>query len=480
MKKLFSKTVHCNWLREKQKILANKLTQLALFRSAYIINPALTPNSNESWKTNSSDFAKFEKFEPVEYITNHIKEFPDSEGAFFVANLEKLNSQKKIWSNELPEIKPFYAVKCNADIGILKRLVKLGTGFDCASKAEIQNMLDLGASPNDIIFAHPCKQISHIKYAREVGVKITTFDNEHELHKMKEFYPDCRLLLRIHVDDSNSVCQLGTKFGARKEVIKNLIEEAKRLELNLIGVSFHVGSGCLDANAYYNAIRDAKLTFEMAKEAGFDLKTLDIGGGFPGYNDGSVEFEVIAKRIRESLDKFFSEERKNSHFKIIAEPGRYFAAGVLSLATIVTSKRDLKHTKERMFYLNDGVYGSFNCLMFDHVELPYPKVVRTNRNNGTNTKHNNEVQLNRDENLYPSSLWGPTCDSMDCLSKNIMLPDLNINDWLVFENMGAYTSAAASTFNGFPKSSVVYKEERNNASEYFKKIRKMNDDFSLS
>ena len=95
-------------------------------------------------------------------------------------------------------------MKCNNEPAILDLLAKHGLGFDCASKGEIQTILNLGVPPERIIFANPCKQPSHIKHAAEGNVSMMTFDNEQELHKIKSIYPDAELVIRIMVDDSKS------------------------------------------------------------------------------------------------------------------------------------------------------------------------------------------------------------------------------------------------------------------------------------
>lgn len=105
------------------------------------------------------------------------------------------------------EQSPFYAVKCNTDPQVLKTLVPLCTGFDCASMGEISTMLDLGVAPEHIIFANPCKPPAHIKYARDHGIHLMTFDNADELRKVQAINPQAKMVLRIITDDSKSVCR---------------------------------------------------------------------------------------------------------------------------------------------------------------------------------------------------------------------------------------------------------------------------------
>jgi ornithine decarboxylase len=92
----------------------------------------------------------------------------------------------------MPRVLPFYAVKCHPEPAVLRLLIAMGAGFDCASQGELQMMLDLGVHPSRIIFAHPCKRPCDIRFARERGVTLTTFDTESELHKMAALFPGFR------------------------------------------------------------------------------------------------------------------------------------------------------------------------------------------------------------------------------------------------------------------------------------------------
>lgn len=112
-------------------------------------------------------------------------------------------------------------------------------------------------------------------------------------------------------------------------------------------------------------------------------------------------------------------------------------------------EKKVSQEKSFMYYINDGVYGSFNCLLFDHAQA-FPKVLGVK---SRPVRHKDSAWLG---DWYDCSVWGPTCDSMDCISKTARLPELHIGDWLYFEEMGAYTLAAASRFNGFDLSRVYY------------------------
>jgi ornithine decarboxylase len=273
---------------------------------------------------------------------------PDAEKAFFVADLSCVYNQHQRFKHLLPEVEPFYgkfsamivllgsfrfiAVKCNPDPYVLRLLAGLGANFDCASNGEIANVLSTGVvEPSRIIFANPCKAASHLKQAARAGVDLMTFDNADELHKIARVHPSARLVLRILTDDSKALCPLGLKFGAPLASVPCLLAKARELELNVVGVSFHVGSGCYDSSAYGDAVARARVAFDMGCAAGFHFDLLDVGGGFEDHT-----FESTAATLRDAIDTHFPER---SGLRIIAEPGRYYVSRAFSLAANIIARR---------------------------------------------------------------------------------------------------------------------------------------------
>jgi ornithine decarboxylase len=312
----------------------------------------------------------------------------------------------------------------------------LGTGFDCASKAEIDLILKMGIAPSRIIYAQPCKTKSYIRHAAQQGVKQMTFDNADELYKTKAFFPDAELFLRILTDDSSSLCRLSLKFGASLDCTQELLQLAKDLDLNVVGVSFHVGSGASDPHSFTKAVQDSRTVFDQAHEIGYDLKTLDVGGGFT-----SETFEEMASVLSKALDDHFPP-----HIRIIGEPGRYYVSSAFTLACNVIARRDILDAAtgitSYMLYLNDGVYGNFSSIIFDH-QQPVPQILATRR-----------CELEAQNTEY--SVWGPTCDGIDRISASCFFHlKLDVGDWLFFEDMGAYTKCSATRFNGFTDSHEV-------------------------
>lgn len=382
----------------------------------------------------------------TETIANEVQLQVDSgaEDPFYIIDLLAARDKVALWRALLPEVKPFYAVKCNPDVQLLSVLAEEGLGFDCASEAEIKLLLDLDVDPSRILYANPCKQPSQLRRAAEWNCNFTVFDGEEELVKTARLHPGAGLLLRIQVDDSRSACVLSDKYGAPIDQVPFLLQRARELNLNVRGVSFHVGSGGSGSDtpdAFVDAVARADHVFDLAREAGMSMDVLDIGGGFPGVDTEQLAFADIAAALRVALRRHFPASRG---VEVIAEPGRYIAATSHTLAANIIGKKTEHATEDTpartMYYINDGLYGSFNCVLYDHAEPDF-KVLDP----GSDASP-----------LQPCSIWGPTCDGLDCVSREAMLPDLEVGEWLYFPNMGAYTAAAGSNFNGMPTPDKYY------------------------
>jgi len=372
-------------------------------------------------------------------IINDFLEDNPSERAFYIIDLGEITSSYSTWTKLLPDVKPYYAVKCNPNPVLLDVLASLGANFDCASENEMKTIIEITKDPSRIIFANPCKMSSQIRYARANDVDLMTFDCEEELYKIKLYHPYAKLILRLAVDDSKSKCQFNKKFGCKLEQVEELLKIAKTLKIEVVGFSFHVGSGCTSADNFYDAIKTCREATDIANEMDITISMIDIGGGFPGV-DRNIKFEDIANSINTGIHDFFGEDLENESVQFIAEPGRYFAEKTHTLVLNVIGKKKITVDDEPVivYYLNDGIYGSFNCIYFDHSN---PTVLPFNE---------------RDGKLHKSRLFGPTCDSVDLISENVMLPELAIGEWVYVENFGAYTVAASSSFNGFKTSICKY------------------------
>ncbi|OAF65614.1 hypothetical protein A3Q56_06662, partial [Intoshia linei] len=402
------------------------------------------------------------------YFDKVIQERSDNENHFAIINISEIVDKIVRWKAVLPRVQPFYAVKCNDDPAILSVMASGGVNFDCASKNEIMSVLNV-ANCNRIVYANPCKQISHIKYAKENGVTKTMFDNKNELYKIKKHYSEADLFIRFCPPKTDKVMlPLGLKFGCSMSEVEELLQCAIDLNLNVVGISFHVGSGCWDLDAFPLAIQQARKIFDIAQSIGCKIEYLDIGGGYPGTDDGIVSFGQVSQGINEFLDKYFPV---NMNIKIIAEPGRYFVTTCLTAFSNIIGKRTIfrtndvtddlivdiagcnKSDKSFMYYLNDGVYGLFNAVL---TENSVPKFYACKSIDG------------KESELFDCSIWGPTCDCLDCLNKQCKMIECNIGDKVMCPNMGAYSTSIACTFNGMEIPEIMYcmKDDSRNYNTY--------------
>nr|BAE91300.1 unnamed protein product [Macaca fascicularis] len=323
--------------------------------------------------------------------------------AFFVGDLGKIVKKHSQWQNVVAQIKPFYTVKCSSAPAVLEILAALGTGFACSSKNEMALVQELGVSPENIIYISPCKQVSQIKYAAKVGVNIMTCDNEIELKKIARNHPNAKVLLHIATEDNIGGEEGNMKFGTTLKNCKHLLECAKELDVQIIGVKFHVSSACKESQVYVHALSDARCVFDMAGEIGFTMNMLDIGGGFTGTE---FQLEEVNHVISPLLDIYFPE---GSGVKIISEPGSYYVSSAFTLAVNIIAKKVVENDKfpsgvEKtgsdepafMYYMNDGVYGSFASKLSEDLNT-IPEVHK---------------KYKEDEPLFTSSLWGPSCDEL--------------------------------------------------------------------
>ena len=351
---------------------------------------------------------------------------------FMLVRRSILERQLQRFHKCLPEVTPYYAIKANPHPRIVKTFVKLGTGFDVASASEMKQVLTLGASRGKIIFANTVKSAEDVISARRRRVRMMTFDSEPELYKIAEHYPGAHVLLRIKVVNEGSVVNLSLKFGADPENAYLILRKARTLGLVPTGISFHVGSQSTNVENYLQALEISANIFNEAKEHDVPLKIIDIGGGFPIQhfdNEIGVNFERMAVQIRKQIRQLFDKK-----VQFMAEPGRFLVgpAGILVTQVIGRTFRNNKN----YYYLNDGIYGDFSGMVFDHCKYEF-KTLRRGQ-------------------TFLSALAGPTCDSFDTLSLDVEIPELYVGDVVYVKNIGAYSSASAvANFNGFPPAKIV-------------------------
>jgi ornithine decarboxylase len=357
----------------------------------------------------------------------------------FVFDHQVLRNNYAMFRKHLPRVQIYYAVKANPDPQIVKTLYQLGSSFDVASMPELQIVYQyikhLSASKRQhfiwdkIIYANPIKDVRTLKQLDQYKA-LVTYDNPWEIAKVKKHAPHSGLALRIRVPNTGSVVELSSKFGAGSGEALNLIESAQKVGLVVEGLSFHVGSQCTNYRNYIQALNLAAGVFKEAADHGYKLKLLDIGGGFPApYERDTHSFAELAKQVNLELDRLFPKD-----VELLAEPGRFLVAtcGMLVAQVIGKAVRDGKIC----YYIDDGVYHTFSGQIFDHI--------------------NYHLKAFKHGTGQVSSVFGPTCDALDTISLSEVLPDLELGDLVYSENIGAYSHASSTYFNGFPPAKVVH------------------------
>ncbi|KAK7885986.1 hypothetical protein WMY93_025607 [Mugilogobius chulae] len=347
--------------------------------------------------------------------------------AFFVADLGVLVKQYVLWRTHMPEIRPFYPVRCNSSPVIIDVLAALGTGFLCANKSELELVQSHGIPPEDIICSGVCKQVSQIKYAAKNSLDLLVCDNEVELRKIAHSHPNARLLLQVSSEISYPD-EMSMAFGCSLKDCRHLLESAKKLAVQVVGVRCHISSTC-DDDVYIHAISDARCVFDMAEDIGFNMKILDIGS----FGSSAIQLDKIHNAVMSMVKLYFPP---SSGVSLIAEPGSYFVSSAFTLAVNVISREmvardqhdqkhyDLSPNDEPAFqyFLNEGVYGPFAGKLTETL-IATPSVHKSTP----------------DAPVFCSSLWGPSGDDMDQIVEHCLLPELDVGDWLLFASAGAYS-----------------------------------------
>jgi len=359
----------------------------------------------------------------------------------FVVDHDALRRNYATFKKYLPRVQAYYAVKANPDPAIVKTLYEAGASFDVASMPEFmivhEYIKDMPARQRQdwiwdkIIYANPIKANETLQELDRYR-PLVTYDNYEEINKIKKYAPHAGLALRLKVPNTGAMVELSSKFGAAPGEAVDLILAADRAGLVVEGLSFHVGSQTTNFQNYVQAINLAANIFKEARSRGYTkMNLLDIGGGFPAPYDATVRpFGELAKILNREIDRLFPKE-----IQVLAEPGRFMVAtaGIAVSKIIGKTIRDGK----LCYYINDGVYHTFSGVIFDHCHY--------------------HLKAFRKGATQICSVFGPTCDALDVVSMAEELPaDLELGDLLYSENIGAYSAASSTWFNGFPPAKIVH------------------------
>ncbi|MDO8894468.1 MAG: type III PLP-dependent enzyme [Nitrosomonas sp.] len=342
---------------------------------------------------------------------------------FLLIDRSIVRQKTRRFKTAMPRVHPHYAVKANPDVLVLKTLIEEGAGFEIASIAELDLLMNLGVSAAEIFYSNPMKSRAYLEYAAMKGVEWYVLDSIEELRKIVSVKPDAKMYLRIDTPNIGSDWPLAGKFGTHLADINEIIQEAVKLNADLAGVTFHVGSQCRNPQNWRVGIERAKKVFADMKLAGLNPRLLNIGGGYPVRHIKPIpSIEIIAEVINDAIADL------PDNIRIMAEPGRYLVSdsAYFVCRVVGTATRNGK----RWMYWDAGMFGG----VIEITEgLRY------------------EILTDRKSSDIPWSVAGPTCDSVDILMHDLMLPsDIQEGDFIYIPNAGAYTTAYASNFNGFP------------------------------
>ncbi len=347
----------------------------------------------------------------------------------FIIDEDRIEAQYKSLTRALPAVKMRYAIKALPEPHVLRKLHAMGCGFDIATQGEIDLMKRCDIDATNAIHTHPIKKDTDIKAALDFGCRFFVVDNIAEIDKFIPYKEEAALLIRVNFRNQDAVVDLSRKFGCLLTRVPDLVTHAQHCGIEVVGLSFHVGSQVPSPSAHINAIEmSADLMINMPQ---VNWQILDIGGGFPiEYNGPVMSIEDFCQPINEALSALPPE------IDLLAEPGRFIAGpSAIQLLSVVGKAQRGART---WYYLDDGVYGVLSGQIYDHAKYP----IKTLKPYGLN------------ETLYPSVLAGPTCDSIDVIDEDTALPDLQIGDVMVATQVGAYTMSSATEFNLYfkPKS----------------------------
>jgi ornithine decarboxylase len=356
-----------------------------------------------------------------------------------VVDVDRVEENFRKISHALPLARVYYAVKANPARPILDRLVGLGSYFDAASFEEVSACMDAGAAPSAISYGNTVKKVSAIKAAHAAGVTMFAFDSAEELEKLAQHAPGSRVYCRIMVGNEGADWPLSKKFGTTVDRARDLMLRAEAMGLDPYGLSFHVGSQQTSTATYEAAIGQVGMLFTDLKQAGVNVRMVNLGGGFPvRYRDEVPGIDAFADAIMGAMVASFGNDLP----EMVIEPGRSVvgSAGVVSAEVVLVSRRD-ETDPVRWVYLDIGRFGGLAETEGEAIKYQF-----TTDHDGGETG--------------PVAIAGPTCDGADILYErsNYRMPlALRSGDVIQIQATGAYvTTYASQGFNGFAPLAEYY------------------------
>ncbi|MCW2685325.1 MAG: diaminopimelate decarboxylase [Mycobacterium sp.] len=351
-----------------------------------------------------------------------------------VLDPDRAVDQYRLLNRQLRGFRMHYAVKALPHPAVLTALADSGCGFDVATNAEVDHVLSLGIRMDHCVHTHPVKKAADIDHAYGAGIRTFVVDNPVEAQKFSGRSNDIEILVRLAFPNPAAKSDLSTKFGVDPADAELLVKHVLAAGVRFAGFSFHVGSQGSSVEPYRTALRATlDLIDRLRRSLGVRTRIIDIGGGFPvAYREPMPPIGDIATVV----DEVLGADRHD--FTLLAEPGRFIAAGAMTLFTSVVGTAT--RAGRVWHYLDDGLYGSYSNILTEDVHPP----ILAMRELGTSAC-----------DFEPVTLAGPTCDSVDVVARDYPMPPLEVGDVVVSPMMGAYTSVTSSRFNGIGETPVV-------------------------
>jgi len=363
-----------------------------------------------------------------------VKRLADEHGTpLLVMSVEQIKNNYRYLKEYMPRVNIHYAVKANPDERIIRTLKDLGSCFDVASDGEILQLQALGVTGEQMVYANPIKPVHGIATARQAGILNYMVDSAPEIEKMARTAPGAGIMVRVRMQNPEALIDLNKKFGAEPADVMPLLLKARECGLHVAGLAFHVGSQATQALAYLNALQVCRKLFDEAAAHGLNLQILDIGGGFPIRAPGSAKIDIqkMLTTIHQGLEELFPD------VEIWAEPGRFICGTAVKLITRVIGRQH--RDNQDWYFLDEGIYGTFSGVIFDHWDF--------------------ELLPFKEGTTITATFAGPSCDSFDVIFREKGTVPLDVDDLILVPNIGSYSSASATTFNGFAKAKTVIWEE---------------------
>ncbi|XP_075734605.1 ornithine decarboxylase isoform X2 [Rhipicephalus microplus] len=316
--------------------------------------------------------------------------------AFFLCDIRNIKHSVSLWQQELPEIQPYYCVRCCSNSVILRTLSSSGVNFACGSKHEIQTLLEMGVKENRILYESTTKCPSHLKYAEKCGVRLMCSDSAVDMERIRD--------------------------------------DKARFDMGVIS---------LTDDAFSLTVRNARSVFDLGQQMGFSMTVLNIGGGFAITSQKNEGFLQVSRLIKSALNEHFSS---SSELTVIAEPGPFLVASAFTLATKVVAK------KSKVTALKAG------CQRYDEVfinESKYNSIPRdASEEKGISIRPLAEYN-DRNRDVW-TTFWAATSNPRDLIFDRLLFWPVHVNEWLLIDNVGAYSTVLACSFNGSGMPPVMY------------------------